>query len=450
MSVFAILAIAAPSRGQESGGGVAVEASFAKLAEDYFLVPRLEAAYTWRVDAIACEEHEDCETSLRLAGQLPLRLRVGDRAPEQSSFIREADWDELADWFRVIRRAEYGRPDEPLHVKLGPLGPASLGHGTIIHDYYNVVSEDHYHPGATASFSTAYGGVEMLVDDVTEPRLMGTRIFVRPASFFDEESWAERIAVGGTFAADIKAPTELEMNSDGDIAVSETRSPTVVDSTSTAFMGIDAEVSAFEGEHFSLVPFVDYNAHLGFGSGVHAGGFLRFERDSFTTELRGEYRQTWGQYLPDYFGPLYQVDRFNFSGWGLSLSAPKIRGVASIPSQRRRGAAGGLTVSVEDLFTTELSYADHGSGANERLRFRTVVRPHERVHLGAFYFKQNFGELRNAFGLDDALLATEARVDVYAPIYVFGAYGRTWQLLPSDGYVTVDDWEAGVGASWRL
>lgn len=440
-----------PAAAQQEGGGVAVETSFAKLAEDYFLVPRLEAAYVWNVAAIACEDDEDdCETSLRLAGQLPIRLRVSDRQPTQSSLIREADWDEVADWFRIVRRAEYGRPTEPLHIEFGPLGPASVGHGTIVHDYYNVVSVDHFHPGTTASLNTTYGGIEMLIDDVTAPRLVATRLFVRPAAFFDDESWAERIAIGGTFATDIFAPTELATTSDGDLVVTDTRSPDVTESTTTAFAGVDAEVTVFDGEVCSFVPFVDFNAHLGIGTGFHAGGFLNFEKGTVTAELRGEYRQTSRRYIPGYFGPLYQVDRFRYSGWGLSLPAPKVRAAASIPARTRRGGAGSLSVDVEGITSVEVSYADHGPGDNEQLRLRAVATPHERVQLGAFYFNQNFGGLSDALSLDGALLASEARVDVYAPLYVFGGYGRSWQLDASDGYVTVDDWEVGIGASWRL
>ncbi len=445
-----VFLVATPAVAQDEGGGIAVEASFARLAEDYFLVPRLEAAYTWRVDAIACDDSDVCDTSLSLAGQLPLRLRVSDRPPEQSGIVREADWDEVADWFRVIRRVEYGAPTEPFHLRVGPLGPASLGHGTIIHDYYNVVNEDHYHPGAAASFSSAFGGLELLVDDVTRPRLIGSRIFVRPASFAEGSTWAERIAVGVTFATDVQAPTELATTDDGAISVDETRAPIVQDSTTTAFMGVDAEATVFEGETFSFVPFVDYNSHLGFGAGLHAGGFLKIEKDAFSAELRGEYRHTWRRYLPTYFGPLYQVDRYSYTGWGFEARAPKVRAAASIDSRTRQGAAGGLTVRLEDVFTTEFAYADHGSGANEQLRLRAVATPHERVQLGAFLFTQNFGRLEDAFDLDHMLLATEARVDVYAPLYVFGGYGRTWQLQPSAGYEAVDDWEVGVGASWRL
>ncbi|MEL6180918.1 MAG: hypothetical protein AAFS10_18300, partial [Myxococcota bacterium] len=148
-------------------GYVGLELGIGQIDEDIFFATTATAAFEFEVAKAACrgwfpelgsEPPDACRSPLRLALQLPLRLRLADREPEDNDLIRAEDWDEVAEFMRVVRLAEYGVPDDPLYVRAGELSGATLGHGTIMNRYYNVIDVDHY------QLSTPIPGVDVAAE----------------------------------------------------------------------------------------------------------------------------------------------------------------------------------------------------------------------------------------------------------------------------------------------
>ncbi|QDG52736.1 hypothetical protein FIV42_18915 [Persicimonas caeni] len=455
--VAVVLAVSPPetaaSDEEAVRGGAAVEMGYGQLGEDSFLNLRLKLGYTFELAQIGCDEDrepESCQTQLRLAAQAPLRLRVQDATPSEGTLLRRADWDEPGDYLRVIRTVEYGHPTETLHAKIGELGPVSLGHGTVVGDFYNVVTVDHYHLGVTGTVNTVYGGFEMLLDDVIAPSVVGGRAFVHPWSFVDTDSILSRVAVGATVVSDVNAPSKLAAadTTSGRTAVDDTYNPVVTEDQATGLLGVDLEVTLLDSEHVGVVPYADYVRHTSLGSGLHAGTFISVrpnESLEFLSKL--EYRRVGENYLPDYVGPLYAIERYQFKGWGLNLPAPKVRAAASIDAGASHGFSGSITARMHRLFSVTATYADHQGPANQTVRFRASARPVETVQLGLFYHKQNFDEFSQVLDLDGALVVAESRVGIYGPVFALGTYGRMWRLADNGQYQTIDDWNVGLGAS---
>ncbi len=428
-----------------------MELGYGKLAEDSFLDVHLKLGYSFDVPQLGCSKHEEpsgCQTKLRLAAQAPLRFRVADAAPADDSLLRRADWDEPSDYLRVVRSIEYGRPTEALHLKIGELGPISLGHGTLVRDYYNVITTDHFQLGAAGGLNTVYGGFEMLLDNVVAPSVVGGRVFVNPWAFVDKDSFLSRIALGATMVSDINAPTHLAAASPTSVAVDDALNPVVIADQVTTLVGADVEIAAVDTDFFGLVPYADFNHHVSLGSGVHVGTFVTLRPlDSLELLSQLEFRRVGQHYLPDYVGPLYEIERYQFAGWSQRLPAPKVRAAASLNNPASNGFYASLTARMPGLFSVSAAFSDHQGPANQMLRLRASATPIRTVQMGLFYQKQNFDKFSDVLDLDGALVAAESRIGVYGPTYVLGRYGRMWRLSDDGRYQTVDDWSLGLGAS---
>lgn len=448
----AIAADASQASGADEAArhGVAAEVSYDSVAGDGFLGLRLKLDSIFEVPQIVCDEAVDpgCRTELYVGLQAPLRLRVYDSGTPQSDGFRAEDWDEASDYLRVIRTIEYGRSNSVVNARIGELGPISLGHGAIVRDYYNVVTTDHYQMGASADLNTVYGGVELLLDNVIDPAVMGGRAYIYPWAFVDTDSFLSRVALGLSVAADIQAPTQLQGDEDASIGVDDTLNPVVLTDQSTSLMGVDLEVALVDEESFSLVPYVDFTTHASLGSGLNAGAFVGAQlSDAVQVHAQLEYRRVGRQFLPTYFGPIYEIERLQFKGWGQAFPAPKVRAAASLAGAAVNGFYGSLGLNLLGALKIRAAWADHEGPSNQLFHLRATATPSDTTQIGLFYHKQYFDQFSDAFDLDGALVAAESRVGIWGPFYAIGRYGRMWKVAPDGRYESVNDWSLGAGAS---
>jgi hypothetical protein len=451
LAIVTAFIIGAEADASEPAGGVAAELGYGQVAGVDFLSLWLKLGYTFEPPKVGCDEEaseDDCTTRLRLAAQAPLRFHASDRAAAGDSRLREQDWDEASDFLRLIRAVEYGRASEALHAKIGQLGPVSLGHATLVNDYYNTITVDHYRLGAAGEFDTVYGGVEMVLGDVVSPSVAGVRAYTRPWAFVNQDSFLSRVAVGASLVADVDAPTRLSMQSDSVIDVDAAHRPVVAESQSTSLWGVDLEVSLLESERLGVVPYADLNGHASLGYGLHAGSFVSV-RPADDVEVIGqlEYRRVGANYLPNYVGPLYEIDRNQFSGWGHQVAAPKVRVAASVDAKAAHGFYGALTGHWGKLLSLTAALSDHEGPGNQSVRLQASSQPIETVQLGLFYYKQSVDGLGEALDPDGALVVGESRVGIYGPVFALASFGRMWRLDQGGRYQSVDDWNAGLGVS---
>jgi len=429
-------------------GFVAGEVGYEGLGEDDYIGLRAKGGFQLPVPKVMCPDASECWTRLLGQFELPLRLRVVDRDPQDSGAIRDADWDEVADYLRVLRRVEYGRDGEALYGRLGELGDLDIGHGSIVGDYYNVVTADYWELGLNVTSDTPWGGGQLLVDNLANPDLIGGRAYLRPAAFFDRESEWNRVTVGLTVASDVDAPYTLDRQPNNTPVIGPARRPAVAEQRAATIGGVDLSVDAVDTETWSLTPYIDGNYHFQLGGGMHTGFDLRVEpTDDLVFEGSFEYRLLGNDYLPNYFGTLYEIDRYQYYGWDVGLPAPKQRVAATQPSGIRHGGHGVISARVFDWFDLSIGYADHQGAANSNLTAQLRVDPIERFQLGAFFYTQSFDGAQGIVDGDSMLFVGETRVQIWGPLYGKAGYSRLWELRDTGRYDVVNRWTVGVGAS---
>ncbi len=450
-----------PDEAQGSAAGdptihVAAESGMERLEEDYFLGVAAKLGMELEVPALVCREddaRERCRTRLRGGVRLPFRWRVIDRGGADESVWRRRDWDETGDYFKFLRRLEYGRPDEPLHARAGEIGSAVLGHGTIVNHYYNAVTPDHYRLGLEGAYEGDQGGGELLVGDLVRPGLLAGRAYVRPATFFDGAEWWRRLSVGMSLVGDVGAPVELRRGEGDSPVVGPTRRPEVERRRATAVGGVDLELQAVRTDQVGVTPYADFNQHFGLGRGLHAGLDLSFApSDRLGFAGRAEYRMLGENYLPDYVGPLYEVDRFQLGGWGRLLPAPKLQVAAESGAGEgvRHGVYGELEARVAETVSLTGALAHHEGPDNGWARLGVQASIFERARLGAFYYRHGFETLGEILDGGSAFFVAESRVTVWGPVYAKGAYSRLWKLHDDGFYEPIDRWNLGAGVSFAL
>jgi hypothetical protein len=418
---------------EELGGSAFGRIGFGQLDEDFFLT--IAPGALLRFDRVAIGVH------------VPLRFRVVDQAPEQGGVLRDEDWDEVSDFTRILRFAEYGLRGDPFHARIGELVGVTLGHGTIVDRYYNTIDVDHYQTGVEVQYDGWYGGGELLLDNVIDPNILGLRGFVRPLSFVPVDPLFQRLVVGLTYAADFQAPSRVRSDAQGAALVTGDVELSVATQVVTLF-GVDLGWEVLRHEVVDLTPYVDVNFLNDLGTGVHLGVLMNVRLPSQTYLFtRFEYRFATQRFEPSYLNSVYEIERYQLRG-----GVPKLRAVLDRPAgDGRHGFFGELTLLLFERVTVTLTYEDY-QGANNS-SFTALLRlpwlgP---VLFQAYWAKRNFGGAEEMFSLDDALLVTEARVKILDWLYVYGEYARQWHLVDvatDPRYETVNDWDVGVGASF--
>ena len=144
-----------------------------------------------------------------LGFNVPVRFRLYDADPENQGdiggLIRKEDWDELSDFFKVIRYAYIGQRDKkgPYYVRVGELSSLTLGHGTIVNRYTNGLDIDTFRMGANVAVNIGAFGGEIAVGDAArleDPIIACSSIYGSSSrtDFRDGAIW-DRLVMGFSF-----------------------------------------------------------------------------------------------------------------------------------------------------------------------------------------------------------------------------------------------------------
>ncbi len=454
--------LSAAAAAQESGlGELQAGVSVGQVDEDAFVTLSLGVAAQLEVPRVACyglfpppaderDPDASCTTRLRGGVLVPLRLRVWDRDPQSAGTLRSEDWDEPSDWLRVLRFVEYGRPREAVYGRAGQLDGVLVGHGTIVNGYFNTIDVDHAQFGLNAALNDRMGGVELLLDNFADPEVMAARLYARPGVFFAPGTLAERWAVGATLALDIDAPerfarVDVSVDPNLPLAVTPERNLIPERTDVTGVFGIDNELLLVQEEVIDFTPFFDMNFNLDGSPGLHLGAFTALRPlDELHLNLRTELRWLGEHYLPDYFGPLYEIERNTYFGYG-GTGSPKRVVLDQLDQGQRLGAYGEVSAQIYRFLQLFGAYEDYQGPRNANIQLGLRLTDLGPVRVGATFRRYGFNGLSDALELPNALLILEAQARVLPWLYVGGQYNRLYRLQPSGAYETVNDWSLGAG-----
>jgi hypothetical protein len=366
------------------------------------------------------------------------------------SVIRKRDWDELQDWFKLVRFIRFGHKREPVYVVAGQLWGATIGHGTLVNRYANNLNLDQTKFGLAFDVNLEYGGFETMADSLVNPALLAARLYLRP---FGGTPILDRWAVGVTGVTDRSAPRSIDptvQNPDG--------TPVVTLADSVWAGGVDTEFEILRDSVISVIPYVDLNRIAGAGNGIHAGILADLNLPIPVLELnvqaRLEYRAMQAGYIPEYFDQTYDLGRVQYAVDNTTyapkyVAAVDARQAAADPTAfNRRGYYGELALGFAGLVQVGGLYEaidNDPNGASLGL-FATLPK-FTLMKVSAYYLRKNmqagFGD---AFTLDErSLLAASLAYKIAGPVYLRIDFQRRWVLQPGATRITaVDDIQSGI------
>lgn len=501
----------------EKLGTLAAAATFGRIDEDWYATLMLRLSFD--------------QPGWGLGVQLPLRLRVFDAAPEDPSalVIREEDWDEPADYLKVLRYVYLGNPDKsgPYYLRVGELSGLTLGHGTIMHRFSNGFDLDRFRLGGDFHVRVGPYSAELVVGDLARPQdtvVTGVRFTVRPLILaqyhgggapapsepggarvatssavdpsagattsapteppapIDPDGWAARLVTGLTIMTDPTAPRGLACTPKpgADVAAAaspcdpryyrvalEDNHPQARNDEVVAMIGVDAAYELVRGDLLSITPYLDINNLLNVenGWGLHLGVLwglrVPLVLDTFTVDLRTEYRRVSGDYVGPYFDSTYAVERLESpAGSGLtklqSLRTPVRRADGTVFDPRQSPAKNGLFFDVlaglPNYVYVGGEYVDYDGGIDDgTLRLSLMIPALTFLQLNAFYLRTRVADFGDLFALDDrSAIVAEAVVPVYGVLNLQARWWRLWRASADGNYTSVDDYSIGVGISLDL
>ncbi|MGO9413345.1 MAG: hypothetical protein ACLQCB_21675 [Spirochaetia bacterium] len=245
----------------------------------------------------------------KLGVGLAITLNYNFTGPGNSLYLRSADWAPtdfqsfLQIYLAKINYIRWGLKGDPLFIKLGSFDDVTLGDGFIAGDYTNMyfLPQDR-HLGLQADldgslFAFPYVGVETFAGNLALMDVLGGRLSIRPLAGTDVAILKD-MQVGGTLVADTGSSNPLQ---------SSTEPAAVAPGAPVYVYGGDIRVPLFSvKDTASMIAFTDVATidSQSVGGAVGMSGRLI---DIFT--YGAQLRLMQASFIPDYFGPLYDVSR---------------------------------------------------------------------------------------------------------------------------------------------
>jgi hypothetical protein len=474
--------------GPAGGGGGAVGGGlgFGKIGDSYYA--RLNLGFELNLGQIG------------IGVQAPLNLLVydgssgalKDRDRAIGGALRREDWDEVGDYFKIIRYVRWGHKREPLYVVVGELRGESLGHGTILGRYMNNLYVDHWKTGLVADVNTKWFGVETLFDNLVSDGdadknfggesfgLVAGRAYARPLAG-SSIPIVNRAAIGVSAAVDRRAPTRLQLQPTGSGYAIDSKNNFVRDpqgllttEQATKVIGVDVEVPVLETSILNIVPYTDVNKIVDAGAGLHVGTMVGFRFPlliDMGLEGRLEYRVLAQDYFPVYFDTLYDLQRYTyplalppapcnaapvngyFSAAQEACLVPKFTALKNQAAGVRQGIYGEVAFNLMSLLTIGGTLEDYTGPNNSSLALFASVPALKVIQFSGFYLRRAFQGFSDAFELDPkSLLGASARIKLMDPgIYFVASFTRQWAQDQTSGEVkSVDNWNTGIEASFSF
>lgn len=339
--------------------------------------------------------------------------------------VRDNDWDASHKWVRLIRYVRYGHRFDPLYARVGALDDVVVGHGFIVNHYTNWYDEDYRRLGFDFGASSKSIGIEAFSSNLGRWEIVGSRGWLAPFSWLTT-SFAGRVRVGGTVAADVD-PDE-DAKTDDEVVVA----------------GADVELPLLYGPPLRLYLYADHAQILdhGQGQGIGIGGELGRFMGISEIQARLERRFLGDHFLPAYFDAFYGVERFQ-EMYDSSLDSMFVIRKDGILETIERGKAvygelRGVVLGLVSLFGS-YQYTDNRSHSGILHLEASLEGFKGLVDLRGRIDKSSIEKFSDIFEADErTLLEGEIgyRLNLYSMLYV--RYRRTFQLQGDGSYEPVD------------
>ncbi len=319
---------------------------------------------------------------------------------DEDGNIRKENFNTFSDYLSVIRYVRYGFKNDPVYAKLGALDYYTLGHGSIVYAYNNSPSIDNRKTGVLLDLDFGQLGFESIYSSFAQAGILGLRGYVRPLKFtsLSEIPVIGDLEVGLSYVGDYNDKAGVITGYYSSVAGDF--SP-IIDEGSINIIGADIALPLLASEMLDVKIYTDYAKIMDYGSGVAMGimgGLNPYGLVSANAKLERRFNQK--HYLPSYFGPLYEIERFQV-GKDETVQS-KIQRL-KLNDKADNGIFGELGLNVLGIFNITGSYQRLDKTPQSGiLHLYSEIAPEEFPFLlRAGYDKTNIGNETAIFKLDD-------------------------------------------------
>lgn len=365
---------------------------------------------------------------VRLAFAVPLRLRMGDRAPDDRGAFRLRDWDEAGDVVAILQQVAYqddyafGKASH-VHVQLdaGVQRDVKLGHGSLVRGWANSLDLDRRRTGLAQRTEVAgpllgkhaSAGLDLLMGDLAGSQILGARA---------DAHWAGA-GVGVSVVGDPTAPRELQLTGTVPESFVTTGGNRLreLGRRGVVATSLELEYRATDGWRWSVTPYLDLDLVANLGRGMHLGSDADVQlgaRRQVTLGAAGELTVGSSGYDPAYFDVFYGSQRWQMPFVATPSRAPA--GFAADASPKYAWIRDNVPRGVGGM--GELRFA-HARGVDARIEYR--YRPGPLGHTAALVVGVDLPEVSlhgrlahrgTKHGFEGKLAGTLAQLELRVPI----------------------------------
>jgi hypothetical protein len=397
--------------------------------------------------------------------QVPLNLRIWPRgeAAENDYYglVRYEDWDERAEWLKVIRYVRLGKKRDAMYLRAGELA-AEIGHGTILSRYLNNVDLNTRRIGFQFDRNMAVGGFESLIADVgnlegkgTGSHLLGVRMYWKPLNKMFKGTPLNALSVGFSVITDTTAPQRLATDADGNPKLRADGHYEVAERYGATVHGFDAEIQLLKTPLLDVVPYMDLNFIRRAGSGFHIGvrGTAKLPIGlNLKLPARLEYRRFSKNYMPAYFSSFYEIERYAYPLDGSAAAQPKLTWLRQQPGDEGvNGLYGDAAFDFVGLVQIGALYEAY-LGYSSNFGLFVNVPALETIKFKAYYARNDVEGLDDIFVFDERSMAVaQGKYMIMKNIYAVGQFTRQWTLnADSAAYEPTDAWTFNVEFAFAM
>jgi hypothetical protein len=248
-------------------------------------------------------------------GKIGLGLYLQFLFDNQSSFtFRKDEYKDPPGILRAITYARYGQKYDPVYLRFGSLYTSSLANGFLMWNYTNSSNYDKRKLGLVADLDFGQVGFESIYSNFSTLELAGGNLYFRPFRFLPEPPLILRnLRLYGTYIYDDK--------------ITHTDSVGNTSRRKLEAYGVGTDLQWLDLPVLKSFLYAEYGKFIDFGDGSAIGisAIIPEFIGVFGLGARFERRFLNEQFVPSFFGPLYELNR-NLVLFDILENAPDTKG----------------------------------------------------------------------------------------------------------------------------
>jgi hypothetical protein len=351
-------------------------------------------------------------TTLTLApdialGKIGVGLYLQFLFNNQTDFkLRTDEFDDPPGFLRVIRYVRYGQKYDPFYARFGWLYGSSLANGFLMWNYTNSSNYDKRKLGLVADFDFNTFGIETIYSNFSRLEIVGGNLYFRPFRLMSALPFIlKNLRIYSTYIYDDNIKT---IDSQGNSTTEVLRAYGL--GTDLQWLNLPVLKSFLYAEYGKFV-------HYGQGKTIGISAVIPELIGVFGMAARLERRWLGEKFIPNFFGPLHELNR-NIGVLVALDQAPKTKGVF--------GELSGHIIH-KLLLIGNYQYLDDLKNSGRVHLEASAPELIPKFRLRAYYDKGGIETWNDLTTLDNRSLAVgEIGYNIYPYVYLMIVYQWYW------------------------